>query len=150
MELDFKELSNDEDMCSRLSKFAESVDQIQEVLKFAQNPEFYDQLTNAEKIKFNLLMSFTLNGLFWMYLRAEGIDPTKHQIKVENDRLKQSMARAKQIHDRNTIMPRLNKGVAERFIRNGLWTLKPRADDTYESTPNETNNINQTEENWDA
>lgn len=73
MELDFKELSNDEDMCSRLTKFAQSVDQIQEVLQFAENTELYDKLTNAEKIKFNLLMSFGLNGLFWMYLRAEGI-----------------------------------------------------------------------------
>lgn len=53
-----------------------------------------------------------------------GIDPTKHQIKLENDRLKKSMARAKQINDRNTLMPRLNKNVAGRFIRNSLWELE--------------------------
>ena len=71
-ELNFRELSSDDDIVSRLTEFSKAVDQIEEVLKFAENPELYDQLTNAEKIKFNLLMSFSLNSMFWMYLRAEG------------------------------------------------------------------------------
>lgn len=72
MDLDFKELSSDEDIVKRLTQFSKSIDEIKESLKFAEDPEFYDNLTNAEKIKFNHLMSFGLNGLFWMYLRAEG------------------------------------------------------------------------------
>jgi exosome complex protein LRP1 len=66
----------------------------------------------------------------------------EHQIKAENERLKKSMARAKQIHDRNTIMPRLNKDAAKRFIRSGLWVPI--------SKPENSNASNEgTEENWD-
>lgn len=34
------------------------------------------------------------------------------------------MTRAKQIEDRNTLMPRINKDAAQRFVRNGLWEMK--------------------------
>jgi len=34
------------------------------------------------------------------------------------------MVRAKQINDKNTLMPRINKDAAERFMRNSLWELK--------------------------
>ncbi|XP_014209908.1 nuclear nucleic acid-binding protein C1D [Copidosoma floridanum] len=122
MELDFQELSSDQDIVSRMTKFNEAVNAIEEAFKFSEDPELYEKLTNEQKIKYNHLLSFSLNGLYWMYLRAEGIDPNNHQIKAENERLKQSMARAKQIHDRNTIMPRLNVDAAQRFIRSGLWT----------------------------
>lgn len=72
MDIDFKELSNDQDIINRMTQFAKSIDQIQEVLKFAEEPGLYDKLSNEEKIKFNLLMSFSLNSLFWMYMRGEG------------------------------------------------------------------------------
>lgn len=49
------------------------------------------------------------------------MDPTNHSIRAENNRLKQAMARAQEIRDRNTIMPRVNKDAAKRFIRNSLW-----------------------------
>lgn len=61
--------------------------------------------------------------LYFAFIRL-GIDPTKHRIKSENDRLKKSMVRSKQIEDRNTLMPRLNKDAAKRFVRNGLWEIK--------------------------
>lgn len=34
------------------------------------------------------------------------------------------MTRAKQINDKNTFMPRVNKDAAQRFVRNGLWEMK--------------------------
>lgn len=36
------------------------------------------------------------------------------------------MVRAKQINDKNTLMPRVNKDAAKRFIRNSLWELKQK------------------------
>lgn len=59
-----------------------------------------------------------------IYINRIGVDPSRHQIKLENDRLKKSMTRAKQINDRNTLMPRVNKDAAQRLVRNGLWELK--------------------------
>ncbi|KAG7188086.1 hypothetical protein KM043_015936 [Ampulex compressa] len=60
-----------------------------------------------------------------MYLRTEGMDPTKHEIKMENDRLKKSMLRAKQISDR-TLMPRVDQKATQRFVRHSLWEPKEK------------------------
>ncbi|KAK2577822.1 hypothetical protein KPH14_008891, partial [Odynerus spinipes] len=108
----------------KLKQFREAVLKVEDRINLANDPAIYEKLSNSDKIKFNLLMSYGLNSLFWMYLRTEGFDPTKHQIKNENDRLKKSMVRAKQINDRNTLMPRVDKNAAQRFVRNGLWQPK--------------------------
>lgn len=123
MDIDFEELSNDTNLIAKIKQFYDATVRIEDIIKYATDPEIYEKLSSEDKIKYNLLMSYCLNSMFWMYLRAEGIDPTKHQIKLENDRLKKSMMRAKQISDRNTLMPRVNKEVAQRFIRNGLWEV---------------------------
>ena len=68
-----------------------------------------------------------------------GIDPAKHRIKSENDRLKKAMVRAKEINDRNTKMPRLNKEAAKRFVRNGLWEPQENTQST-----------DQEEKTWDC
>jgi exosome complex protein LRP1 len=49
------------------------------------------------------------------------VDPSKHALKSEIDRVREYFARAKQVHDRKTIMPRINTAAAQRFIRSGLW-----------------------------
>jgi len=59
-------------------------------------------------------------------LSITGIDPTNHRIRSENERLKKAMMRAKQINDRKTLMPRLNKDAAKRFVRSGLWEPKQK------------------------
>lgn len=72
MDPDFEQLSSDVDLIKRLGKFREATDKIADTLKLVDNPELYDKLSTADKIKYNLLMSFGMNTLFWMYLRAEG------------------------------------------------------------------------------
>ena len=124
MDMDFEELSHDPDLIAKIKQFRDATVRIEDTIKFATDLDVYEKLSNADKVKYDLLMSYSLNSMFWMYLRAEGIDPTKHRIKSENDRLKKSMVRSKQIEDRNTLMPRLNKDAAKRFVRNGLWEIK--------------------------
>lgn len=43
------------------------------------------------------------------------------------------MERAKQINDKNTLMPRVDKNAAQRFIRNSLWEPKVNEKDNKES-----------------
>lgn len=124
MDMDFEELSHDPGLIAKIKQFRDATVRIEDTIKYATDLDVYEKLSNADKIKYDLLMSYSLNSMFWMYLRAEGIDPTKHRIKSENDRLKKSMVRSKQIEDRNTLMPRLNKDAAKRFVRNGLWEIK--------------------------
>ncbi|XP_014602005.1 PREDICTED: nuclear nucleic acid-binding protein C1D-like [Polistes canadensis] len=124
MDVDYEDLSHDEELIWRLKQFHEATLKFEEKLDLINDPDIYDKLSNSDKIKYNLLMSYSLNSMFWMYLRTKGIDPSKHQIKNENDRLKRSMLRAKQIEDKKTLMPRINKNAAQRFIRNSLWESK--------------------------
>lgn len=44
------------------------------------------------------------------------------------------MTRSKQINDRKTLMPRINKNSAKRFVRNSLWEPKQK-----KNKPEETN-----------
>lgn len=127
MDANFEELSHDTELIAKVQQFRNATLKIEDTIKLATDQAVYNKLSNPDKIEYNLLMSYCLNSLFWMYLRAEGIDPAKHRIKLENDRLKKSMSRAKQINDRNTLMPRVNKDAARRFVRSGLWNIKPKA-----------------------
>lgn len=72
MELDFKELSGDTDIVKRLTDLDNAIDKIEEVLAIAEDPELYEKLSTKDRIQYNLLLSYALNGLFWMYLRTEG------------------------------------------------------------------------------
>ncbi|CAK9823890.1 Nuclear nucleic acid-binding protein C1D [Anthophora retusa] len=124
MDLDLEQLSHDTDIIAKIKQFRNITMRIEDTMKLATNPEVYEKLSNTDKIQYNLLMSYSLNSMFWMYLRTEGIDPTKHRIKMENERLKKCMTRARQINDRNIPIRRVNKDAAQRFIRNGLWEMK--------------------------
>ncbi|KOC63959.1 Nuclear nucleic acid-binding protein C1D [Habropoda laboriosa] len=124
MDPDFEELSHDTEIIAKIKQLRDVTLRIEDTMKLATHPEIYEKLSNTDKIQYNLLMSYCLNSMFWMYLRTEGIDPTKHRIKMENDRLKKCMTHAKQINDRNLPIRRLNKDAAQRFIRNGLWEMK--------------------------
>lgn len=73
MEQTFEELSHDSDLVSRLEQFSEAITKIHNAIELACDPELYNKLSNADKIKYNSLMSFSINSMFWMYLRAEGI-----------------------------------------------------------------------------
>jgi exosome complex protein LRP1 len=49
------------------------------------------------------------------------LDPSKHAVKSEIDRVREYFAKAKQVQDRRTIMPHIDVAAAQRFIRSGLW-----------------------------
>lgn len=73
METDFGELAHDAELVTKIENYRKSTNDINNILKLAKDPEFYEKLSNSEKLKYNLLMSYGLNTLFWMYLRLEGI-----------------------------------------------------------------------------
>ncbi|KAH0945358.1 hypothetical protein HN011_005389 [Eciton burchellii] len=126
MNADSKEELNNTEFDMKLQQFHEAAFKIQDMIKLVNNPELYDKLSNADKIKYNFLLSYSLNSIFWMYLRAEGVDSSNHRIRAESERLKKAMLQAKQIGERNSLMPRINKDAAKRFVRNGLWEPKQK------------------------
>lgn len=73
MDTDFEELSHDENLIARLKQFSEAAFKIKDMVELISDPSLFDKLSNVDKIKYNLLLSYSLNSLFWMYLRAEGM-----------------------------------------------------------------------------
>lgn len=53
------------------------------------------------------------------------------QIKNEISRVRQAMMRDKEIYERKTKRPILDKGAAGRFIRHGLWDPNKPKDKDY-------------------
>lgn len=72
MDADFEELSHDTDIITRIKQFRDITLKIEDTIKYATDPAIYEKLSNTDKIEYNLLMSYCLNSMFWMYLRAEG------------------------------------------------------------------------------
>lgn len=69
-----EELSEDASICARLKLFSEAAFKVQDMVELVTGDRsLVDKLSNGDKIKYNLLLSYSLNSLFWMYLRAEGM-----------------------------------------------------------------------------
>jgi exosome complex protein LRP1 len=119
--MDFSELATDVNFTSRIKNYQESVNRIGELLKNACEKVDCDKLDIDDRVKYDLFLSYSLNSLFWLYLRTQGVDPSKHAVKSEIDRVREYNAKAKQVQDRRTIMPRIDIAAAQRFIRSGLW-----------------------------
>lgn len=72
MDANFGERSHDTDVIEKLKQFYDAATKIEDKVKHATDPIVYEKLSNTDKIEYNLLMSYCLNSVFWMYLRAEG------------------------------------------------------------------------------
>lgn len=86
MDPDFEELSHDTAIIARLQQFSHAAFKVQDVVETFSDPSLYEKLSNVNKIKYNLLLSYSFNSLFWMYLRAKGIQRLsflKHEENLE-------------------------------------------------------------------
>lgn len=78
MDLDFGELKNDADFITKVTNFSQSIDKIEESLnKIFTQPTNYGTLTKEEKVKHDIYLSYSINSLYWMYLKLQGQDPTQ-------------------------------------------------------------------------
>ncbi|XP_065341571.1 nuclear nucleic acid-binding protein C1D [Cloeon dipterum] len=122
---DLSELNNKE-LEKNVSTLGEKIDQVDELLSMLSSPEFEDKYNNldaANKAQIDLFKTYTINSLFWVYLKTKGKNATSHPVKNALGRVKEHLDKAKQLKDR-AAAPRLNQGVAKRFIRSGLWEPK--------------------------
>ncbi|XP_077287470.1 ribosomal RNA processing 47 [Arctopsyche grandis] len=80
----------------------------------------------------DLFLLYAINSLFWAKLKLEGQDPTTHPVKQHLQKVRELMQRKQAILDKRN-RPVLNKKVAERFIRSGLWQPKNKKDQDTQS-----------------
>lgn len=120
-DLKYGELSKDLDFVSKCDNLKEDLMGVQKVLdQLLPLKAQYDKLPLAAQIELDLLLAFMLNSLHWVNLRIQGVDPTKHPIKGELQRIKATMLKWQQVKDRDK-RPTVNLPVAKRFVRSGLY-----------------------------
>lgn len=127
--INFSELNEDTEFKTNTTELQKRINSLGDNLKLCCESDLYSKLTTEQRVKYDLFLSYSLSSLYWIYLRTQGHDPSTHNIKFELDRIKDSMTKSKQIHDRRTIMPRIDQNVAKRFIRSGLWDPKDKIEE---------------------
>lgn len=130
-DLKYGELEKDKEFVGKCENLVENMKEIQKVLdQLLPMKEHYDKLTLPAQIELDLFLAFTLNSLQWVHLRIQGIDPSKHPIKDELQRIKTVMMKWQEVKDREK-RPTVNIEAAKRFVRSGLYdpykeTAKPQ------------------------
>ncbi|CAH1113330.1 unnamed protein product [Psylliodes chrysocephalus] len=118
--MDFGDLENDKPVQEKLMNFHNSVEKIENMIEKLQKADAYEHLTLKEKIDYDLFVAYTLNTLYWLYLRTKNADPNKNDVKNQLNRVKEYMMKAKQAHERQTIRPKIDQAVANRFVKHGI------------------------------
>jgi len=85
----------------------------------------------------DLTLAYTLNSLFWVYLRTQGVSPADHAVTKELDRIKNYMVRLKQAKEPESGAPQmtLNQDAAKRFITAALASNKPKGAEAEAEAP---------------
>ncbi|XP_055709877.1 nuclear nucleic acid-binding protein C1D [Phlebotomus papatasi] len=125
--MDFGELKNDKAFVEKMLNLDKALEEVDSVVEKALNVK-EDTLTQEDRVKLDIFLSYALNSLYFIHLKLQGADVSEHTIKHELARVREAMMRQKQIHDKKTLMPRLNVPVAGRFVRNSLWEGSDKKD----------------------
>ncbi|XP_011193124.2 nuclear nucleic acid-binding protein C1D [Zeugodacus cucurbitae] len=118
--MDFGELRNDEKFTKTVNNFSNALDKIEKSISTAVELKDFEELSTQEKVKLDNYLAYAINSLYWMHVKLRGDDPNEHGIKNELSRVRQTIVRDKQIYERNTIRPVIDKAAAGRFIKHGL------------------------------
>lgn len=80
--------------------------------------EINAKLSMTERYELQVLLSYSLNTLYYIYLRSSGSDPQKHDVMKELQRVQTYIKKLK-VHQGKGPKPnmRLNKEAAGRFIK---------------------------------
>lgn len=130
-DLKYGELSKDADFVNNCENLKQNLIEVQNVLdQLLPLKEHYDKLVLPAQIELDLFLAFALNSLHWINLRIQGVDPMKHPIKDELQRIKAAMVKWQEVKDREK-RPTVDIEAAKRFVRSGLYdpykaTAKPQ------------------------
>ncbi|KAJ6247198.1 sun-cor steroid hormone receptor co-repressor [Anaeramoeba flamelloides] len=61
--------------------------------------EISSTLNPLEQAKLNMSLAYTINSLYFMYLKTQGIDPKNHPVKKEIERVKMYIKKIKDISE---------------------------------------------------
>ncbi|WWC70340.1 uncharacterized protein I206_104290 [Kwoniella pini CBS 10737] len=79
-----------------------------------------NKLGDMERAKMNILISYTINDLIWIYLKLKGIDPDKHDVSSELDRIRTYYTKINQIEQPEIQRNKIDSEAAKRFVKNSI------------------------------
>ncbi|CDS08602.1 hypothetical protein LRAMOSA09963 [Lichtheimia ramosa] len=92
-----------------------------EPLLSAPLSETYGKLPVNEKAKLQVLLSYTINSLFYMYLKTQGVFPQEHPVATELARIRTYIEKIKKAEGKGPKPSmQVDKGAAARFIKAAL------------------------------
>jgi exosome complex protein LRP1 len=121
-----------DDIQSCLDSFQGSLDQVQSALEPFLNKNLADaaaDLPPAEKAKLQLLLAYSCNALFYMYLKTQGANVQQHPVTSELNRVKEYFAKLKSATEKAANAPetvasgpslRLDKEASKRVVKHSL------------------------------
>ena len=89
---------------------------LQPLIQSQLTPAIYQKLKPLQRVKLNLCVAYTVNSLFYMYLKTQGLDPQNHPIKSELQRVQEYMQKSE--NDPKQVS--INTNVARRMVMNAL------------------------------
>ncbi|KAJ3438462.1 nuclear nucleic acid-binding protein c1d [Anaeramoeba flamelloides] len=91
-----------QEILESLQNFESSLDEcektLQPILKHSLT-EISSTLNPLEQAKLNMSLAYTINSLYFMYLKTQGIDPKNHPVKKEIERVKMYIKKIKDISE---------------------------------------------------
>ncbi|ORX56190.1 hypothetical protein DM01DRAFT_1334688 [Hesseltinella vesiculosa] len=60
-----------------------------------KDPEAFSALSKAERCKLDVLLAYTIDSLYYMFIRLHGQDPQKHQVFNELERVQEYIYKIK-------------------------------------------------------
>lgn len=114
-----------EDACKKFEVAMNSVETSIAPLFKNERSELIRSATLLDAAKVDLVSVYAINSFYWAYLIMQGIDPKKHTVKVEVDRVRSYMSRIEEIKNRKN-RPTLAKDAAKRFVRNAMFEAEEK------------------------
>ncbi|XP_063088616.1 nuclear nucleic acid-binding protein C1D-like [Cavia porcellus] len=102
---------------STTENFTGAVDEMLKTLMSVSRKELLQKLDPLGQAEVDLLSTYTLNSMFWVYLATQGVNPKEHPVKQELARIRVRMNRVKEITDKKKA-GKLDRGAASRFVKN--------------------------------
>jgi exosome complex protein LRP1 len=70
--MDFGELKNDNDFIQKIRNFDGCLVDIEDSVQKITNFKGYDDLSIEDKVKYDIFLTYTVNSLYFLYLKLQG------------------------------------------------------------------------------
>ncbi|KAJ2627078.1 hypothetical protein IW137_005751 [Coemansia sp. RSA 1287] len=120
----------DQKVSKHVDQLTVAVDQIQKTLGPVLTQPLNDllpKLTPIQRCELDALVAYSIDTLFWIYLKVNGVPPKEHPIMKELQRVQRYIEKINRAKGSDKPEPRAMKvdaGAADRFIRNAIASTK--------------------------